>query len=178
MKEVKMRVTPDVSARMIQDYLFSLGYGWYGTLKDYHHEDALYFFGNYDKCITYMHNDTEYFDEYEAEEIFLPESLTTQTVKDYNVAELNKPVVSDGSSSSYYTFTISNKAGESIVVETGDVIRCMVGDNFSLGNTVKACRRMWEESQGRGKAGGSLAYDANKNDYFSKEFAFWYKDNK
>ena len=88
------------------------------------------------------------------------------------------PVVSSGGSSSYYTFPITNKAGETIVVETQDVIRCMVGDNFSLGNVVKACRRMWEESQGRGKAGGSLDYDANKNDYFSKEFAHWYNKGK
>ncbi len=104
--------------------------------------------------------------------------VLTEACASSSVKSESATIVSDGGSSSYYTFTISNKAGESIVVETGDVIRCMVGDNFSLGNVVKACRRMWEESQGRGKAGGSLDYDANKNDYFSKEFSYWYGKEK
>lgn len=88
----------------------------------------------------------------------------------------DKPVVSDGLSTSYYQLTITNEAGESIQCEMGDVIRCVVGDNFSLGNVLKAARRMYEASQGRGKADVSMTYDANKIAYFSKEYAKFYED--
>ena len=45
------------------------------------------------------------------------------------------PVVSDGGSSPYYRFKIrSSITGEEIEVETGDVIRAMVGNDFDLGN--------------------------------------------
>lgn len=82
-------------------------------------------------------------------------------------------IKSDGSSSSYYALTITNKAGQSIDVETGDIIRALVGNDFDLSNIVKACRRMYEASQGRGKEGSSIEYDANKIVYFAKEFAHW-----
>jgi hypothetical protein len=87
-------------------------------------------------------------------------------------------IKSDGSSSSYYALTITNKAGQSIDVETGDIIRALVGNDFDLSNIVKACRRMYEASQGRGKAGSSIEYDANKIVYFAKEFAHWNSTNK
>lgn len=84
--------------------------------------------------------------------------------------------VSDGGSSDYYKLTIKNKAGEEIQCEMGDIIRCVYGDNFSLGNIAKAARRMYEASQGRGKEGASIAYDANKVRYFASEFERWNKD--
>lgn len=86
------------------------------------------------------------------------------------------PVVSSGGSSEYYKLTITNKAGESIECETGDVLRVLVGNDYDLSNIVKACRRMSEASQGRGKAGASIEYDANKIIYFASEFKHWNKD--
>lgn len=79
------------------------------------------------------------------------------------------PVKSDGGSSSYYTFPIRNKKGEEIVVETADVIRAMVGNDFGLGNILKACRRIYMSLQGAGKVGTSVDYDANKIQYFADE---------
>lgn len=78
-------------------------------------------------------------------------------------------VKSDGGSSSYYELTITNKAGESIKVETGDVIRALVGNDFDFGNCVKALRRMYLATLGMGKEGTDIPYDCNKVRYFLSE---------
>jgi hypothetical protein len=79
------------------------------------------------------------------------------------------PVKSDGGSSSYYQLTIKNKHGERLECETGDIIRALVANDFSLGNIVKACRRVSEALQGRGKEGTDPLYDLNKIIYFAEE---------
>ncbi|MCO7225286.1 hypothetical protein [Pleionea sp. CnH1-48] len=79
----------------------------------------------------------------------------------------NESIKSSGGSSSYYDFTITNQKGESLDVTCNDVIRCMVNNDFDLGNIVKAARRISEARQGRGKAGVSIGYDANKIIYFA-----------
>lgn len=79
------------------------------------------------------------------------------------------PVKSDGGSSSYYQLTITNKAGESIKCETGDVIRTLVGNDFDFGNCVKALRRMYLATLGMGKEGTDIPYDCNKVRYFLSE---------
>lgn len=79
------------------------------------------------------------------------------------------PVKSDGGSSSYYELTITNKAGESIKCETGDVIRALVGNDFDFGNCVKALRRMYLATLGMGKEGTDIPYDCNKVRYFLSE---------
>lgn len=94
--------------------------------------------------------------------------------KDAGIAD--KPITSDGGSSSYYALTITNKAGQSIDCQMGDIIRCVYGDNFSLGNIAKACRRMYEASQGRGKQDVSIEYDARKISYFANEYSHWHKE--
>lgn len=96
--------------------------------------------------------------------------------KDVSVSD--KPIVSDGGSSDYYKLTITNKAGETINCETGDILRALVGNDYDLSNIVKACRRMYEASQGRGKSGISIAYDANKVKYFADEFKHWNKEKQ
>ena len=79
------------------------------------------------------------------------------------------PIKSDGGSSSYYELTITNKAGESIKCETGDVIRALVGNDFDFGNCVKALRRMYLATLGMGKEGTDIPYDCNKVRYFLSE---------
>ena len=81
----------------------------------------------------------------------------------------SQPIKSDGGSSSYYELTITNKAGESIKCETGDVIRTLVGNDFDFGNCVKALRRMYLATLGMGKEGTDIPYDANKVRYFLSE---------
>lgn len=78
-------------------------------------------------------------------------------------------VKSDGGSSSYYELTITNKTGESIKCETGDVIRALVGNDFDFGNCVKALRRMYLATLGKGKEGTDIPYDCNKVRYFLSE---------
>ena len=91
------------------------------------------------------------------------------TSSDRNVN--NTPVKSTGGSSAYYSFDISNQYGDALTVETGDVIRSMVGNDFNLGNIVKACRRIHQALEGKGKEGVSIEYDVNKIIYFACQIA-------
>jgi hypothetical protein len=94
-------------------------------------------------------------------------------------------IKSTGGSSTYYQLTIKNNKGESIQCETGNVIEALVGDNFALGNVVKALRRIYMDSIGQGKEGIDMKYDINKCKYFLDDFLARYgsepeeeKDNK
>lgn len=91
--------------------------------------------------------------------------LTTATPAPINPA----PVKSDGGSSSYYQVTIRRRDGQTFTCETGDIIRALVGNDFSLGNIVKACRRIHQAMIGQGKEGTSPEYDINKIHYFADE---------
>ncbi|MCO7227516.1 hypothetical protein [Pleionea sp. CnH1-48] len=93
-----------------------------------------------------------------------PDSLRVQETESERA-----PIKSSGGSSGYYDFTITNSKGESLDVTCNDVIRCMVNNDFDLGNIVKATRRISEARQGRGKAGVSIEYDVNKIAYFSQQ---------
>lgn len=83
--------------------------------------------------------------------------------------ETSTKVVSDGGSSDYYKITVRCDDGE-FQCETDDIIYALVGGDFSLGNIIKACRRMYEASQGRGKVGTSIGYDTNKVKYSADDF--------
>lgn len=174
MTSFKMRVKEGQTAEAIQNYMFSRGVMWYGKSSTPAQLDAQFFFAD-GKYLTYEMWDEAYFEDHTSEEVFL-ETPVELSEKDMSISD--KPVVSDGLSTSYYQLTITNKAGESINCEMGDVIRCTVGDNFSLGNVLKAARRMYEASQGRGKKDVSMDYDANKIAYFSREFADFYGEPK
>lgn len=78
-------------------------------------------------------------------------------------------IVSTGGSSAYYELKIKTKDGE-FTAQVGDVIAAMVGDNFALGNVVKALRRIYLDSQGSGKEGVDMSYDINKCKYFLDDF--------
>lgn len=91
----------------------------------------------------------------------------------------NTSVRSDGGSTSYYQLkTIVTKdsikelsnGNLEVSLETGDVIDMLVGGNFDLGNATKALRRIYQASLGRGKEGIDMNYDANKVNYFVKDF--------
>jgi len=77
------------------------------------------------------------------------------------VSECSNKVKSDGGSSSYYTFTIP-RLGQ---VETEEVIKYMVDNDFDLGNILKCSRRVSEYKQGRGKEGNDILYELNKMKY-------------
>jgi hypothetical protein len=81
-------------------------------------------------------------------------------------------VISDGGSTNgYYEITLTNKSGETFTCQMGDVIRATVANDFDLGNIMKACRRISEAVQGRGKSGTNISYDCNKIKYFADEVA-------
>lgn len=81
------------------------------------------------------------------------------------IHEQSSKTKSDGSSSDYYKLTINGNPAE---VE--DVIYAMVGGDFTLGNILKACRRMYLDSKGQGKEGIDMQYDANKIIYFANSY--------
>ena len=80
--------------------------------------------------------------------------------------EASSKTKSDGGSSDYYKLEINGNP-----VEVEDVIYAMVGGDFTLGNILKACRRMYLDSKGEGKEGVDMQYDANKIIYFANSYA-------
>lgn len=96
-----------------------------------------------------------------------------ETSSEDSVQETVQPsaVKSDGGSSGYYKITVKNEKGEEFHCETNDVLYALVGGDFDMANIIKACRRMYEASQGRGKQGTDIAYDAKKIKYFADDFA-------
>lgn len=95
--------------------------------------------------------------------------MTGREVKPLYSDDVLKPVKSDGLSTSYYDLVIRTKAG-TFNCKVGDVIDAMVGNDFDLGNAIKAIRRIYEHVQGRGKDGVDAEYDKNKVNYFVNEF--------
>ena len=86
---------------------------------------------------------------------------------------LGKGIESDGGSSSYY-FTKLPKHLIDQIVETGgieikDIIRYVFDNNADAFNIIKAQKRIIEHSKGKGKAGITSLYDANKIRFFAEE---------
>lgn len=78
---------------------------------------------------------------------------------------------SDGGSSDYYKLKIKRASdGQEFECEMGDVIYSVFGGDFDLGNIVKACRRMYLDTQGTGKDGIDAEYDGKKIEWFTKDF--------
>lgn len=86
---------------------------------------------------------------------------------------LGKGIESDGGSSDYY-FTSLPKHMIDQIVETGgieikDIIRYVFDNNADAFNIVKAQKRIVESLKGKGKAGITSLYDANKIRFFAEE---------
>lgn len=118
-----------------------------------------------------------------------PTGVTTTKERELKSLDVNikvptkSAVKSDGGSSSYYKLSmlISNDKIEQICegsniskvsIETGDVIRAIVDNDFDLGNIIKACRRIHQAKLGTGKEGTDVEYDIKKIKYFLDE---WYE---
>ena len=81
--------------------------------------------------------------------------------------EASSKTKSDGGSSDYYKLEINGNP-----VEVEDVIYAMVGGDFTLGNILKACRRMYPRQQKvKVKKAWTCKYDANKIIYFANSYA-------
>lgn len=82
-------------------------------------------------------------------------------------------VKSDGGSSPYYEIALPQHIIDRIVktgkIEVKDVVRYGFGNDFDCGNIIKATKRIYENKQGRGKAGTDTKYDANKIKFFTEE---------
>lgn len=92
--------------------------------------------------------------------------------------EQSTKVKSDGGSSDYYKLKIKRSSdGQEFDCEMGDVIYSVFGGDFDLGNIVKACRRMYLDSQGAGKDGIDAEYDGKKIEWFTKDFLQRVKQN-
>lgn len=86
---------------------------------------------------------------------------------------IKKSIESDGGSSGYY-FTSLPKHMIDQIVETGgieikDIIRYVFDNNADAFNIVKAQKRIVESLKGKGKAGITSLYDANKIRFFAEE---------
>lgn len=92
-------------------------------------------------------------------------------VKVESAPEQITKIKSDGGSSDYYKLKIKRASdGQEFECEMGDVIYSVFGGDFDLGNIVKACRRMYLDTQGAGKDGIDAEYDGKKIEWFTKDF--------
>lgn len=97
----------------------------------------------------------------------------------YTITNTSGKEKATGGSADYYKLTVHNpKNGATIDCETEDIIFALVGDNFALGNVVKALRRIYLDSQGKGKEGVDMTYDINKCKYFLDSFQRRYGDKE
>lgn len=96
------------------------------------------------------------------------------------IPKLDMPEASGGGSSSYYELTLPPhvlaaiksqiEAGDDdVIIQTGDCIEMLVGNDFDGGNIIKALRRIFEGKKGTGKAGTEPKYDLDKCHYFLDE---------
>lgn len=89
-------------------------------------------------------------------------------ILEYSEEQKENSIKSDGGSSEYYQKTITRlEDGETFDCQTGDIIRCLVNNDFDGGNIVKAVDRIFQSIQGKGKEGTSIEYDCNKIIYFA-----------
>lgn len=118
-------------------------------------------------------------DEIELEDCLLYDTDDLKLIKsadEINTSQndsIKKGIESDGGSSDYY-FTSLPKHLIDQIVETGgieikDIIRYVFDNNADAFNIVKAQKRIVESLKGKGKAGITSLYDANKIRFFAEE---------
>lgn len=85
------------------------------------------------------------------------------------VPSIDKPIASDGKSSSYYDLKLSQKTIDFIkengYVKTEHLIYDVFENEFDFANAFKSLIRAWGTVKGQGKAGNSLEYELNKIEY-------------
>ena len=101
------------------------------------------------------------------------DEINTSQNESINGNIASQEIHSDGGSSDYY-FTSLPKHLIDQIVETGgieikDIIRYVFDNNADAFNIVKAQKRIVESLKGKGKAGITSLYDANKIRFFAEE---------
>lgn len=97
------------------------------------------------------------------------------------VSEKIGAIKSDGGSSTYYDIALPDGLLDELIrrkqdegqayIKTEEIIHLGLGNDFDAGNIFKCLVRMESLKQGKGKAGNSLEYDANKVLYSAKKIA-------
>ncbi len=87
------------------------------------------------------------------------------------VVTKTEAVKSTGGSSNYYKVELPqwllDKQKENGYIMLEDLAEVMYGNDFNFTNVMKAQKRMYELTQGGGKEGNTLEYDANKVKYYT-----------
>lgn len=188
MERMKFRVSGEEQSKHLQEVLFKLGYKWWEHGNNFSFTSEPYIYTDGNRYVMFSgYGSKPFFEswsgqEYDTEgfiEKHAPQPEKTElkkTERQISVGELvdrfeKEPAKekSDGGKTGYYDLVIKTKDGDFRCV-VGDVIRAMVGNDFDLGNAIKAIRRIYADSQGFGKEGIDMQYDANKINYFVKEF--------
>ncbi len=174
MKQMKFKIDNPAQSEALQKTLFANGFNWYdGARVNHTNKQVLY--TEDDGSLSY--SDLDFFDDVYVSDHEAVD--TAQYILDHTkpVSTFDGPIKSDGLQTKYYQLNVRTKNG-SFPCEVGDIIEAMVGNDFDLGNVLKAVRRIYEASEGRGKEGIDMAYDKNKIDYFTDMFIQKYERAK
>jgi hypothetical protein len=148
------------------------GWGVAGVDKhfsDYGENTCLYFS---EKTHTFcQYGSRQWFVSNDCIVLTMSDLLFTAGIRENSPSKPSEVISDGGSTNGYYEITITNKDGETFTCQMGDIIRATVANDFDLGNIMKACRRISEAVQGRGKSGTNISYDCNKIKYFADEVA-------
>ena len=99
----------------------------------------------------------------------------TSTSQNKSIKETieSQPIQSDGGSSDYYFTKLPQELIDQIVktggIEIKDIARYVYDNNADAFNIIKAQKRIVESLKGKGKAGITSLYDANKIRFFAEE---------
>ena len=109
----------------------------------------------------------------EGELVLLSEYSISVKTHELPALNINKPIKSDGGSSSYYFTKLPEDLIKQIVetggIEIKDIARYVYDNNADAFNIIKAQKRIIEANKGAGKAGITKLYDAKKISFFANE---------
>ena len=115
----------------------------------------------------------------EGELVLLSEYSISVKTHELPALNINKPIKSDGGSSSYYFTKLPEDLIKQIVetggIEIKDIVRYCFDNDADCKDIIKALKRIREYLKGGGKEGVDAMYDANKIEFFAKELKEWLK---
>lgn len=191
-KDFNVLICNETQSLTIQNYLKSLGFVWtdgeslpetntdtlgvkYPWLLGVNFETGIKecYANDFHECEVYFYYETLINSVLNPPDNIEPSGFEIQKIVDESACVINKPLKSDGGSSSYYDLPLSQKTIDFIkehgYVKTEQLILDIFDNDFDFGNSFKSLVRAKGITQGGGKAGNTVGYEMNKVVYSSNK---------